>query len=299
MDSHITKAARRSAGGCDAADLLERRDGASGWCSSPTPPVCSTARSSTPSIPASRSAASAKRPDDVMVVGIDDRSFGELGERWPFPGRSTPRRSTRSEGRRGRGDRLRRPVHRADAPGARTTRIADGSSGRTACWPRRRSTSAAAQACSAGADPARDRGARRQQQLRQRRGRCDPARALRRSRGWPSFAIATVEVYRGERVPEASGFEWIDFVGGPRTVETVSFLAFGRQYRAGRNLRRQDRRGGRHRPLAPGRPRHGGRGRQRDGGPGDPGECDPTALADFPLQKASDALNVARSSCSA
>ena len=28
-----------------------------------------------------------ERPDDIVVVGIDDRTFGALNEQWPFPRR--------------------------------------------------------------------------------------------------------------------------------------------------------------------------------------------------------------------
>ena len=70
--------------------------------------------SSTRSTPASRSAAREEPPDDLVVVAIDDVSFGELDERWPFPRSLHGELIDRALRGGRRGDRLRRPVHRAD-----------------------------------------------------------------------------------------------------------------------------------------------------------------------------------------
>ncbi len=60
-------------------------------------------------------------PDDVVVVEIDDVTFSRLDEQWPFPRSLHGELIDRLDRRRGAGDRLRRPVHRADDAAPRTT----------------------------------------------------------------------------------------------------------------------------------------------------------------------------------
>ena len=63
---------------------------------------------------------------DLAFVAVDDRTFrrpkdGGLGLQWPFPRSIHAQLIDRLRARRGQGDRLRRPVHRADEPATRTT----------------------------------------------------------------------------------------------------------------------------------------------------------------------------------
>ncbi len=52
-------------------------------------------------------------PEDIVIVGIDEESFDQLAERWPFPRTLHAEAIKQLRGRRGARDRLRRPVHRA------------------------------------------------------------------------------------------------------------------------------------------------------------------------------------------
>ena len=62
-------------------------------------------------------------PKDVVVVGIDDVTFDELSERWPFSRRTFAKALRRISSDQPRGDRLRRRVRRArQQPGRRSRR---------------------------------------------------------------------------------------------------------------------------------------------------------------------------------
>jgi adenylate cyclase len=162
-------------------------------------------------------------PDDVVVVEIDDVSFNELQQAWPFP------RSLHAEAV----DRLRRAgarviaydiqfteptnpaednalisaVDRADGVVLATTEVGQG--GQTNVF---------------GGD----------QVLRQTGARAgnvnyvnDSDGVIRRQpyavEGLESFAVVAAEEFRGRRLPVREGFEWIDFRGPPGTVDSVPF----------------------------------------------------------------------------
>jgi adenylate cyclase len=162
-------------------------------------------------------------PDDVVVVEIDDISFNELGQAWPFP------RSLHAEAI----DRLRRggarviaydiqfteptkprednalisAVDRAHGVVLATTEVGQG--GQTNVF---------------GGD----------QVLRQTGARAgssnyvpDSDGVIRRQpyavEGLESFAVVAAEDFRGRRLQVREGFEWIDFRGPPGTVKSVPF----------------------------------------------------------------------------
>ena len=162
-------------------------------------------------------------PPDLVVVGIDDVTFGELRQRWPF------RRSLHARAV----DQLRREdakviaydiqfteptaprednalitaIDRADGVVLATTEVAPG--GRTNIF---------------GGDAVL-------RQIGARAGSTnfvnDSDGVIRRLpyevEGLKSFAIAAAEEFRGRRLPRPDEFEWIDFAGPPRTVDYVSF----------------------------------------------------------------------------
>ena len=74
-----------SSGAEEVAFLLDRGDRGRDRDSRPGRPTPSGRSSSTPSTPASRSAATQRRPSDIVVVAIDDVTFSDLDEQWPFP----------------------------------------------------------------------------------------------------------------------------------------------------------------------------------------------------------------------
>jgi adenylate cyclase len=162
-------------------------------------------------------------PDDVVVVRIDDVSFNELDQAWPFP------RSLHAEAV----DRLRQAgarviaydiqfteptkprednalitaVDRAQGVVLATTEVGQG--GQTNVF---------------GGD----------QVLRQTGARAgssnyvnDSDGVIRRQPyavdGLESFAVVAAEDFRGRRLPAREGFEWIDFSGPPGTVTSVPF----------------------------------------------------------------------------
>ena len=162
-------------------------------------------------------------PADVVVVEIDDVSFNELNQAWPFP------RSLHADAI----DRLRRAgarviaydiqfteptrpsednaligaVDRADGVVLATTEVGQG--GQTNVF---------------GGD----------QVLRQTGARAgssnyvnDSDGVIRRQpyavEGLESFAVVAAEEFRGRRLPVRESLEWIDFRGPPGTVESVPF----------------------------------------------------------------------------
>jgi adenylate cyclase len=162
-------------------------------------------------------------PSDVVVVEIDDVSFNELGEAWPFP------RSLHAEAV----DRLRRAgarviaydiqfteptrpeednalisaVDRANGVVLATTEVGQG--GQTNVF--------------GGDQVLRETGARAGSSNYVN----DSDGVIRRQpyavEGLESFAVVAAEEFRGRRLPVREGFEWIDFHGPPGTVESVPF----------------------------------------------------------------------------
>jgi adenylate cyclase len=162
-------------------------------------------------------------PDDVVVVEIDDVSFNELDQTWPFP------RSLHAEVI----DRLRRAgarviaydiqftepteprednalisaVDRADGVVLATTEVGQG--GQTNVF--------------GGDQVLRETGARAGSSNYVN----DSDGVIRRQpyavEGLESFAIVAAEEFRRRRLPVKEGFEWIDFRGPAGTIESVPF----------------------------------------------------------------------------
>jgi adenylate cyclase len=167
-----------------------------------------------------------ERPDDLVVVQIDDVTFDELGVQWPFP-RSLHARLIDRLDRAGaaaiaydvqftepttprQDNALIRSVSRAGGVVLATTEVDErGQSnvfGGDAVLRR-----IGARAGNTAIDP-------------------DPGGVLRRLAyevdGLKSFAVATVESSTGREVPSSSLGDdeaWIDYRGPPGTIETVSF----------------------------------------------------------------------------
>ena len=162
-------------------------------------------------------------PPDVVVVGIDDVTFGELQQRWPFPRRFHARAIDRlseagaktiaydiqfTEPTTARDDNaLITAVDRADGVVLATTEV--DAKGRANVF--------------GGEEVLRSVGARagNSNLLNDEDG------VIRRMpyqvEGLTSFSIAAVDVFRGERDRHRTGSEWIDYAGDPGTVEYVSF----------------------------------------------------------------------------
>src|ERR671911_2807015 len=162
-------------------------------------------------------------PADVVVVGIDDVTFGELQQRWPFPRRFHARAIDRlreagakaiaydiqfTEPTTARDDNpLITAVDRADGVVLATTEV--DAKGRANVF--------------GGEEVLRSVGARagNSNLLNDEDG------VIRRMplevEGLTSFSIASVDVLRGERDRHRTGSEWIDYAGEPGTVDYVSF----------------------------------------------------------------------------
>jgi adenylate cyclase len=162
-------------------------------------------------------------PRDVVVVGIDDVTFGDLQERWPFP-RSLHARAVNRLSDSGakviaydiqftepttlRDDNaLISAVERADGVVLATTEVGPrGGSG-----------------VLGGDELLREIGARAANSNFVN----DEDGAIRRLPyeldGLVSFSVAASEEFRDERLPLRSGFEWIDFSGDPGTVDYLPF----------------------------------------------------------------------------
>ena len=166
-------------------------------------------------------------PSDVVVVEIDDRSFGELDERWPFP-------------RSLHGDLIRRLAREGAGTIAYDVQFTEPTT------PREDNALIRAVAAAGGvvlattevneqghSDVFGGEGVLRQ--IGARAGNTliepDPGGVFRRApfeeQGLESFAVATVETETGEQI-DPSTFDdneaWIDFYGPPGTIETVSFV---------------------------------------------------------------------------
>jgi adenylate cyclase len=162
-------------------------------------------------------------PPDVVVVGIDDVTFGELQRRWPFPRRFHARAIDRlreagakaiaydiqfTEPTTARDDNaLVSAVDRADGVVLATTEV--DRNGHANVF--------------GGDEVLRSIGARagNSNLLNDEDG------AVRRMPysvdGLVSFSIAASDAFRGERDRVRSGSEWIDYAGDPGTVDYVSF----------------------------------------------------------------------------
>jgi adenylate cyclase len=162
-------------------------------------------------------------PPDVVVVGIDDVTFGELQRRWPFPRRFHAQAIDRlreagakaiaydiqfTEPTTVRDDNaLVSAVDRADGVVLATTEV--DRKGRANVF--------------GGDEVLRAIGARagNSNLLNDEDG------AIRRVPyevdGLTSFAVAASDVFRGERDRVRTGSEWIDYAGEPGTVDYLSF----------------------------------------------------------------------------
>ena len=162
-------------------------------------------------------------PPDVVVVGIDDVTFGELQQRWPFPRRLHAKAIDRlreagakaiaydiqfTEPTTPRDDNaLITAVERADGVVLATTEV--DRKGRANVF--------------GGADVVKAIGARagNSNLLNDEDG------VIRRMpyevEGLVSFSIATTNAFRGEPDRRRTGSEWIDYAGDPGTVDYLSF----------------------------------------------------------------------------
>src|SRR5918994_2498244 len=162
-------------------------------------------------------------PPDLVVVGIDDVTFGELQQRWPFPRRLHAEAVDRlseagaqviaydiqfTEPTNPRDDNaLVTAVDRADGVVLATTEV--DRRGRANVF--------------GGHEGLRAVGARagNSNLLNDEDG------AVRRMPysvdGLTSFSVAASDVFRGERDRVRTGSEWIDYAGDPGTVDYVSF----------------------------------------------------------------------------
>ena len=162
-------------------------------------------------------------PDDVVVVEIDDVSFNELDQAWPFP-RSLHAEAIdrlRSAGARviaydiqfteptkpAEDNALISAVDRADGVVLATTEVGQG--GQTNVF--------------GGEQVLRETGARAGSSNYVN----DSDGVIRRQpyavEGLESFAVVAAEEFRGRRLSVQEGFEWIDFRGPPGAIESVPF----------------------------------------------------------------------------
>ena len=163
---------------------------------------------------------------DVVVVEIDDVTFNELSETWPFP------RSLHAQAV----ERLRRAGAKVIAYDIQFTEptvpkednaligAVDRATGSTGVVLATTEVEQGGQTNVFGGD----------QVIRQAGARAgssnyvnDSDGVIRRVpyavEGLESFAIVAAEEFRGRRVPVREGFEWIDFRGPPGTIESVPF----------------------------------------------------------------------------
>ena len=167
------------------------------------------------------------RPPDLVVVGIDDVTFSDLDQQWPFPRRLHAQAI----------DRLRRagartiaydvqftePTKRARRPRAVQRRQARGQRRPRDDRDRRARADERARRRGQPARGARDRG--REQPPDRPAAGCSSASPARRC-GIPSFAYATSRRAGGPALAPSDfeeGGAWIDYRGGPGTIRTVSF----------------------------------------------------------------------------
>jgi adenylate cyclase len=165
-------------------------------------------------------------PQDVVLVEIDDVSFSELRETWPFP------RSLHAQAV----ERLRRAGARVIAYDIQFTEPTVPREDNALIDAVDRATDSAAvvlatteveqggQTSVFGGD----------QVVRQAGGRAGSSNYINDSdgvirrvpyevEGLASFALVAAEEFRGRRLPVQEGFEWIDFRGPPGTIKSVPF----------------------------------------------------------------------------
>ena len=162
-------------------------------------------------------------PKEVVVVGIDDVTFDELQERWPFPRSLHASAVDRLSAAGARviaydiqfteptvpreDNALIDAVDRAEHVVLATTEVEQG--GATNVF--------------GGDQVLRETGARAGSSNFVN----DDDGVIRRQpyevEGLVSFAIAAAEEFEGQRRPTMTGFEWIDYRGPPGTVDFVSF----------------------------------------------------------------------------
>jgi adenylate cyclase len=165
-------------------------------------------------------------PEDVVMVEIDDVTFSELRENWPFP------RSLHAQAV----DRLRRAGARVIAYDIQFTEptvprednalidAVDRATASTAVVLATTEVEQGGQTSVFGGD----------QVVRQAGARAGSSNYINDSdgvirrvpyavEGLEGFALVAAEEFRGRRLPVQEGFEWIDFRGPPGTIESVSF----------------------------------------------------------------------------
>lgn len=162
-------------------------------------------------------------PRDVVLVKIDDVTFGELGIRWPFPrsihGKAIDR--LRKAGAKviaydvqfteqtelREDNALLAAVDRADGVVLATTEVSDD--GRTNVFGGEEVLRAVGARAASGNYVNDEDGAIR--------------RLPYRVEGLETFAISAAEEFTGRQIDERAGFEWIDYRGPPGTIDSVSF----------------------------------------------------------------------------
>ena len=162
-------------------------------------------------------------PEDLVVVGIDDVTFGDLQRRWPFS-RSLHADAIDALSKAGAkviayDVQFSEPTSpRADNALITAVAEADGVVLATTEVSKRGEPNVFG-----GGGILRDIGAR----AGSSNFRNDEDGVIRRlpleREGLVGFAVAASEEFTGERAPRRSGYEWIDFAGPPRTMDFLSF----------------------------------------------------------------------------
>ena len=162
-------------------------------------------------------------PDDVVVVGIDDVSFGELDQQWPFPRRLHGQAI----------DALRKAGAKTiayDIQFSEPSNPADDNALITAVE-RADGVVLATTEVSAKGEPNVFGGGGILKEIGARAGNSnflnDEDGVIRRMPkevdGLTSFSMASVESFRGQPDQHPTGSEWIDYAGKPRTVTYLPF----------------------------------------------------------------------------
>ncbi len=239
-------------------------------------------------------------PKDVVVVGVDDITFSELGLQWPFPAERGGQGDRPSGGGGGEGDRGGHPVHGADDADAGLRRALcppcqrPGRGARGVGLQRRAEEREGRALDDRGRErrkhehPRRPRSRARcprcERQLHPRCRRRDPALPVpdRRARDVP-VRRSRARARPSDRPLVASRPAGVDRLHGPAGGDPVPLVLAcpRRQVRSGRRARR-DRRRRRDGANRAGRPPDLDLRRQRDVGRRDPGERDPHGAARLP-----------------
>jgi adenylate cyclase len=164
--------------------------------------------------------------EDVVLVEIDDVSFSELGETWPFP------RSLHAQAV----ERLRRAGARVIAYDIQFTEptVPKEDNALIDAVDRASRSSPVVLATTEVEQGGQTNVFGGDQVVRQAGARAgssnyvnDSDGVIRRVpyavEGLESFAVVAAEEFRGRRLPVREGFEWIDFRGPPGTIESVPF----------------------------------------------------------------------------